>query len=265
MTKISNTDTLLERNGITGGATIYFSLAPCPQKCRNLCREPSFSIAGGWKLSCASCSVNPWFSAVQEFQCRPAPHRMLSFTIRQLVWFYSIQIVDSWGAFQSLMIQKLDSRMKTEIYKLVLYQINSATNAKSRFPSTQSYVNITESADCFSSEPTSFARPQRIFVSISIILSSPFQCILQFAKSEGTGWCPKTARGLFTPRYQFFPQNVHCTLALYLCGITAVLESPYLKESINSVHENYSFLGHWIRNITFLSVFLILQSSSEYW
>lgn len=155
--------------------------------------------------------------------------------------------------------------MKTEIYKLVLYQINSATNAKSRFPSMQSYLNIIESADCFSSEPTSFARSQRIFVSISIILSSSLQCILQFAKSESTGWCSKTARGLFTPRYQFFPQNMHCTLALCLFGITAVLESRYGKESINSVHGNYYFLGHWIRNTIFLSVFLIPQSSSKYW
>lgn len=90
-----------------------------------------------------------------------------------------------------------------------------------------------------------------IFISISIILSSPFQCILQFAKFENTGWCPKTARGLFTPRYQFFSQNVHCALALYLCAITAVLESPYFKESINSVHGNYYFFWHWIRNTIF--------------
>lgn len=210
MTKISNTDTLLERNGITGGATIYFSLAPCPQKCRNLCREPSFSIAGGWKLSCASCSVNPWFSAVQEFQCRPAPHRVLSFTIRQLVWFYSIQIVDSRGAFQSLMIQKLDSRMKTEIYKLVLYQINSATNAKSRFPSTQSYLNFTESADCFSSEPTSFARPQRYlsqFLLFFHLLFSVFSSLPNLKVLDGV---PKLPEDYSPPDTSFFPRM--CTV-----------------------------------------------------
>lgn len=116
MTKISDTDMLLERNSVTGDTAIHFSLALCPQKCRNLCREPSFSITGGWKSSCASCSVNPWFSAVQEFQFRLAP--CVLFYIRQLVWFYCIQNVDSWGAFQSLMIEKLDSRMKTDFFKI---------------------------------------------------------------------------------------------------------------------------------------------------
>lgn len=47
MTKISDTDMLLERKSVTGDAAIRFSLALCPQKCRNLCRELSFSITGG--------------------------------------------------------------------------------------------------------------------------------------------------------------------------------------------------------------------------
>lgn len=64
---------------------------------------------------------------------------------------------------------------------------------------------------------------QRVFFSISVFLLSFFKCILQFAKSENAGWCPKTARGLFPSKYQVFFQNVYYTLALYFCRITSVL------------------------------------------
>jgi len=109
------------------------------------------------------------------------------------------------------------------------------------FQQDKSILDMFESSICFYWCLFCSQDFPKLFISISIFLLSLFKCILQFAKSENAGWHPKTARGLFTPRYQFLFQNVYYTLALYFCRITAVLEPPHLKDTINPVYGSHCF------------------------